>query len=127
MTAQSPPSLKVEEKWASLNLAARKEATWRNHLERHAASGMSIAAFCRAEAISAANFYAWRARLTNEVHGQAARPMAQSGFIDIGVVNGAVESTATGHSAAPTSAAGSLGTDIRIDLGDGIVLTIARR
>ena len=59
-----------------LESGSAKEATWRNHLERHAASGMSIAAFCRAEAISAAR---------------------------------------------------SLGTDIRIDLGDGIVLTIARR
>jgi hypothetical protein len=104
-----------------------KEATWRNHLARHAASGMSIAAFCRAEGISAANFYAWRARLANEVHDRIVRPMPQSGFIDIGAVNGVVESGATGHSPAPTSPARSLGTDIRIDLGDGIVLTITRR
>jgi hypothetical protein len=40
-----------------------KEAAWRNHLARHAASGKSIAAFCRDEAISGGNFHAWRTKL----------------------------------------------------------------
>jgi hypothetical protein len=110
-----------------LESESAKEATWRNHLARHAASGMSIAAFCRAEGISAANFYARRARLANEFNGRAARPIPQSGFIDIGAVNGVVESGAARHSPAPTSPVRSLGTDIRIDVGDGIVLTITRR
>jgi hypothetical protein len=40
-----------------------KEAAWRNHLARHAASGKSIAAFCRDEAISEGDFHAWRTKL----------------------------------------------------------------
>lgn len=37
-----------------------KEATWRNHLARHAASEKSIAGFCRDKAVTQANFYIWR-------------------------------------------------------------------
>lgn len=103
-----------------------KQATWRNYLGRHAASGQSIAAFCRAERISAANFYAWRARLASDVHDRGARPITQLGFIDIGAVNGVVESEATESPTALASPATS-GVDIRIDLGGGIVLTITRR
>jgi hypothetical protein len=39
-----------------LQVQAAKEMTWRDHLMRHAASGKSITAFCRAEDISQANF-----------------------------------------------------------------------
>ena len=40
-----------------------KEAAWRSRLQRHAQSGKSIAAFCRAEAVSTASFHIWRAKL----------------------------------------------------------------
>jgi hypothetical protein len=99
-----------------------KEATWRNHFGRDAAS-KTCAAFCRAEGISAAKFYAWRARLANEVHSRSARPSPRSGFIDIRGVNGIVESTATGQAAETASPPRTL----RIDIGDGIVLTITTR
>ena len=46
-----------------LQSQAVKEATWRERLARHASSGKSIAAFCREEDISQANFYAWRTKL----------------------------------------------------------------
>lgn len=60
-----------------------KEATWRDRLARHAASGKSIAAFCRDDAISAASFHLWRTKLANDGNEQAARPPApQSAFID---------------------------------------------
>ena len=39
------------------------EHTWRLRLRRQAASGLSIAAFCRREDVSSASFYAWRRRL----------------------------------------------------------------
>lgn len=58
-----------------------KEATWRNRLARHAASGKSIAAFCRDEAISQANFHVWRAKFTNGANEHAAPPTPQSTFI----------------------------------------------
>ena len=40
-----------------------RELYWRGVIERQAASGMSVAAYCRQESIAAANFYAWRRKL----------------------------------------------------------------
>jgi transposase-like protein len=36
---------------------------WRQRIRRQTASGLSIAAFCRREGVSAGLFYAWRRRL----------------------------------------------------------------
>jgi hypothetical protein len=40
-----------------------REQFWRQHHSRQRASGLSIAAYCHRESISAAAFYAWRHRL----------------------------------------------------------------
>jgi sigma54-dependent transcription regulator len=109
-----------------LEFQTSKEATWRNHLARHAASGKSIAAFCRDEAISQANFHVWRTKLANGANEHAARPAPQATFIDLGAVNSAVGSRATERAPAPAPLA-IPSIDIRIDLGGGVVLTIARR
>jgi len=39
---------------------AERESFWRGALARHAASGRSVAAFCRREKLSQPSFYAWR-------------------------------------------------------------------
>jgi hypothetical protein len=39
------------------------DRTWRQRIQRQTASGLSIAAFCRREGLSARLFYAWRGRL----------------------------------------------------------------
>ena len=39
------------------------DRTWRQRIQRQSASGLSIAAFCRREGLSARLFYAWRGRL----------------------------------------------------------------
>jgi hypothetical protein len=113
-----------------------KEATWRSHLARHAASGKSIAAFCRGEAISQANFHVWRTKLANATNEGAAvptptpTPTPASTFIDLGAVSSTIVRRAPEPSPAPESIHVPLampGLDIRIDLGGGVVLTIARR
>ncbi|MDB5907567.1 MAG: hypothetical protein JWP34_1681 [Massilia sp.] len=60
--------------------------------------------------------------------GAAELPAAPRGatFIDLGAVTSAIAAAAPGHSLAPAPLAVS-GIDIRIDLGGGVVLTIARR
>jgi transposase-like protein len=40
-----------------------RESYWQQAVERQARSGDSIAAFCEAEGVSTASFYAWRRRL----------------------------------------------------------------
>ena len=37
-----------------------KKLEWRRRLELHAASGLSIRAFCQSQQLSEASFYAWR-------------------------------------------------------------------
>lgn len=115
-------------------LKTSKEASLRNHLARHAASGKSIAAhhaaFCRDEAISQANFHGWRTKLANATNEGVALPTPVSTFIDLGAVSSAIAHSGPKPSPAPEPihvppAMPSL--DIRIDLGGGVVLTIARR
>ena len=38
----------------------QREAFWREALKRHAASGMSVRAFCRRERLTESTFFAWR-------------------------------------------------------------------
>lgn len=49
-----------------------REAFWRGHVEAWSASGGGIAAYCRAQGLSEANFYYWRKRLGQA--GGAASP-----------------------------------------------------
>lgn len=84
-----------------------RRAYWREVLERQANSGLSAAAFCKSEGIAAHTFYGWRARL-REVPARQVVP-----FIDLGAT-------------AETANAGA-GIEIRLDLGHGMTLTIARR
>ncbi len=39
------------------------ERTWRERLDRQAASGLSISAFCEREGVSSASFHSWKRRL----------------------------------------------------------------
>ena len=56
-----------------------REVHWREVLERQAESGLSVAAFCRHESVSAPSFYFWRRRLQEPEatgNGQADRAAA---------------------------------------------------
>lgn len=102
-----------------------KEMIWRDLLARHAASGKSIAAFCRTEAISRGNFYAWRTKL----HGGAAGlpvPATQPSFIDLGALTSTVAIAAERSPALTPARSPTPSIDLRIALGGGIVLTVTR-
>lgn len=116
-----------------LQSQAVKEITWREHLARHASSGKSIAAFCRDEDISQANFYAWRTKLRGGAI-DLALPTADRTFIDLGAVSRPAADqdithlpTAAAASAPTQRAAVSSSIELHIDLDGGIVLTITRR
>jgi len=93
----------------------RSEGEWRSLLSRYRTSGLSVAAYCRREAISAASFYRWRDVLGEE--GQDRR--ADVGdeitpvFVDVGALN--------------PIAATKPRLELKLDLGDGLVLHLVRR
>jgi len=89
-----------------------KEAEWQERLARFIASGQQVREFCRAERVSAATFYRWREQLCGPV--EATTPAAS--FIDAGVLPPVVRSD---------SASAVL--EVRLDLGNGLVLHIVRR
>ena len=85
----------------------RSVAQWRALVERGQGSGLSVAAFCRAEAISPGSYFRWRERLAQDPP-VAATPDAAPKFIDIGTLSQ------------------RRGWDLEIDLGAGIVLRLRR-
>jgi putative transposase len=92
----------------------RSEATWREIFSRHASSGVAMLEFCRAEGINPGVYRRWRSRLNGDgmqgAKTQArAAPKTVTPFIDIGAV-GSVQSRM----------------EVRLELGGGVVLTVAR-
>ena len=85
-----------------------KARQWRERLVRFAASGQQVKVFCQTEGVSEAVFYRWRQRLT-------ARAPGGTGFIAV--------------QAPPAAAVNQLRAaawELRLDLGDGLVLHLAR-
>lgn len=115
---------------ASAAIRAQRETAWRNRLARFAASKLTVEAFCRREAVPVGTFYGWQARLRARsadggVVPQTALALSPSPFVDLGPVNSLASSAAsTGLDHVPHHAHTSL--DIRLDLGGGVVLHIAR-
>lgn len=117
---------------------SQRESAWRDRLARYTGSEQTVGAFCRSEAVSVATFYAWRARLrAGEVTVTQAQRTAPAPFIDLGSVrrraaNTSVSSRANASGYAPHVAPHVApprtrsAIDIRLELGDGVVLHIAR-
>jgi len=91
----------------------RSESVWRELLARQAASGMSVAEFCRAEGMHPTVFRRWRSRLTSNGKSRSAKPpraaKTVTPFIDIGAV-----------------ARDRSRFEVQLELGSGMILSIAR-
>ena len=93
----------------------RGTAGWRQLFSRQSSSGLPVPEFCRREGINASLFRRWRARLTDsEVERRvcARRGSAievSAPFIDLGDLR-----------------SGGARFEVRLDLGGGMVLSIAR-
>ena len=89
----------------------RNAATWRGLFVRQARSGLSVSEFCRTERINATLFHRWRARLGSRsmpaIKGAPGSEPAP--FIDLGAIREERSQF-----------------DIRLELGSGVVLSIAR-
>lgn len=90
----------------------RSRDEWRALLRRFGASELGVEAFCRRESISAASFYRWRSTLSSERVGGAVVVQGDApAFVDLGAVN----------SRSPRQRL-----DLKLDLGDGVVLHLVR-
>jgi putative transposase len=95
----------------------RRSATeWRELLEHQVKSGLSVEAFCGREDIARGSFYVWRSRLRRESGGEdqlskrhEVEPHRPAGLIDLGALS-----------------SGASRFEVRLDLGGGIVLHLAR-
>lgn len=87
-------------------------------LERFAESGLSVPEFCEHEGTGAASFYRWRKLLSSEgtptakkrpSHSKPPKAAATSGFLDLGTLGGNCSRT-----------------EVRLDLGGGVVVHVVR-
>jgi transposase-like protein len=94
----------------------RSREQWRTMLSGYASSGLSVEAYCRREGISSASFYRWRTVLGNG--GAHRRPLmarsAPPAFVDAGPLG------------LPRAQPLSRRVELRLDLGDGLVLHLVR-
>ena len=91
----------------------RSRHEWRSLLAKFDSSGLGVEAFCRREAISAASLYRWRGLLSAVGDdGETAVINKAPAFVDLGTLR----STAV---SAPRI-------DLKLDLGDGLVLHLVR-
>ena len=68
----------------------RSRSEWRSLLAKFGGSGLSVEAFCRREAISAASFYRWRSMLSDAVdRGEVVVRDSAPAFVDLGALNSA--------------------------------------
>jgi hypothetical protein len=91
----------------------RKEAEWRGLVAQQQASGQAVKAFCRGEQISEANFYRWRSILSDGRNRDVTvGDDTGSAFVDLGTLT-------AGVAAKPRL-------ELKLDLGDGLVLHLLR-
>lgn len=91
----------------------RSAAVWRAVLERFEASGLPTVEFCEREGISSKSLYRWRCRLGSAgelpASEQAVGARNTAGFVDLGRLGSR-----------------SSRVELRLDLGGGVILQIAR-
>jgi hypothetical protein len=91
----------------------RSRQEWRTLLAKFDGSGLSVDTFCRRESISAASLYRWRGVLRTVGDDDETAVISRTvGFVDLGTLNSASVS-------APRI-------DLKLDLGDGLVLHLVR-
>lgn len=117
----------MDEPTSKANIA-QCESEWRERLARHAASGQTVAVFCKNESVTEGQYYRWRARIRGQsglaVRTRNAEP-APAPFIDLGAVK-APNVNGAASRADQMSAAKPDAIEVRLDLGHGLVLHIVR-
>ena len=95
----------------------RSRHEWRSLLAKFDGGDMGVEAFCRRQAISAASFYRWRSLLGNGGGGDGdggagVASDAAAAFVDLGTLDCASSSKPR--------------IELKLDLGDGLILHLVR-
>lgn len=91
----------------------RSRQEWRSLLAKLDSSGLGVGAFCRREAISVASLYRWRNLLNDGGDGgEAVVGKRAPAFFDLGTLG--------------STNARQARIEIKLDLGDGLVLHLVR-
>ncbi|MGZ5172211.1 MAG: IS66 family insertion sequence element accessory protein TnpA [Burkholderiales bacterium] len=104
--------------------SARRESEWRDRIVRHAASGLSVKAFCERESVSLWSYYQWRSRFRSQgskVVTAAATPRSRAPFIELS----ALRADGEAREADPKLRDGAR-FEIKLELGGGVVLHLGR-
>lgn len=62
---------------------SRREMVWRQRLRRFGESGLTVAAFCREEGVSAPSFYHWRKRLAERDRQGVSAKRGRESFVPV--------------------------------------------
>jgi putative transposase len=97
----------------------RRDATaWRAVISQFEESGLSVSQFCEREGLGPASFYHWRSRLSSvdtrrrrRAPAAAVLPAPRGSFLDLGTLAGASSSSRM---------------EVRLELGDGVVVHVTR-
>lgn len=103
------------DKQAAATLKGDMMKQWRERLARYDAGGISIVDFCKRESVTEGAFYRRRAQLRRQA-------TAPASFIDLGAAPCAAVRSAVPHAAVESVAQ----VEIRLDLGNGVMLHIVR-
>lgn len=94
----------------------RTAAAWRELVEGYAASGLTVPAYCARRGICRASFYRWRAMRKDSAGSRMPAPLPRAmapqramPFVDLGTLREATPRL-----------------ELRLDLGEGLVLQISR-
>ena len=88
----------------------RSRQEWQAVIARFAESGLGVEAFCAREGLSESTFRRWRSLLGEPSTQPAAPVMEPTGFVDAGTLK--------------LGGTGRL--ELRLDLGDGVILHLSR-
>ena len=105
---------------------AQNETIWRERIARQAASGRSVVAFCRDEKLAESTLYYWRKRLSAAVVARRAQKSTAvaTAFLDLGPIKAVKPAELAGIERLPYESSASI--ELRLELGGGVVLHIAR-
>lgn len=110
----------------SAALKAELESIWRDRLARHSTSNQTIEAFCHSESVSVTTFYKWRNRLG--AHTVDARlenkDVRTAPFVELGLVRRPTAPVSAPYRTEPADH--SVHIDVRLELGNGVVLYLVR-